>query len=87
MVTFLKTAARSRSASYPHAAGLHCGACGGQTGEVNARALADLLNTPAVRTHLRILAVDVPERTHYREFLKGSNVEQNQPASRVRPTG
>ena len=28
----------------PQAAGLHCGACGGQTGEVNARALASLLN-------------------------------------------
>jgi uncharacterized protein YbcC (UPF0753/DUF2309 family) len=36
----------------PLAAGLHCGACGGQTGEVNARALAALLNDPAVRAGL-----------------------------------
>ena len=36
----------------PLAAGLHCGACGGQTGEVNARALAALLNAPAVRAGL-----------------------------------
>ncbi|WP_434479470.1 putative inorganic carbon transporter subunit DabA [Gemmatimonas sp.] len=37
----------------PQAAGLHCGACGGQTGEVNARALASLLNDEQVRAGLR----------------------------------
>jgi uncharacterized protein YbcC (UPF0753/DUF2309 family) len=37
----------------PQAAGLHCGACGGQTGEVNARAAAALLNDPDVRDGLR----------------------------------
>lgn len=62
MVTSLKTAARSRSANYPHAAGLDCATCGGQTGEVNARALADLLNTLTVRTYLRTQGVDLPER-------------------------
>lgn len=36
----------------PQAAGLHCGACGGQTGEVNARALASLLNAAEVRAGL-----------------------------------
>ena len=30
----------------PHASGLHCGACGGYSGEVNARLLAALLNDP-----------------------------------------
>jgi uncharacterized protein YbcC (UPF0753/DUF2309 family) len=39
----------SRTANNPHAAGLDCGACGGQTGEVNARALAELLNRADVR--------------------------------------
>ena len=42
----------SQTANNPHAAGLDCGACGGQTGEVNARALAALLNDSAVRTTL-----------------------------------
>jgi uncharacterized protein YbcC (UPF0753/DUF2309 family) len=42
----------SQTANNPHAAGLDCGACGGQTGEVNARALAALLNDAAVRTAL-----------------------------------
>ncbi len=38
-----------QSANNAHAAGLDCGACGGRSGEVNARALAALLNDSAVR--------------------------------------
>ncbi len=48
----------------PQAAGLHCGACGGQTGEVNARALAMLLNDPEVRAGLRAQGIDLPASTH-----------------------
>lgn len=40
----------------PHASGLHCGACGGYSGEVNARLLAGLLNDPAVRAELPVPA-------------------------------
>ncbi len=43
----------------PQAAGLHCGACGGQTGEVNARALAGLLNDQQVREGLLDEGIDV----------------------------
>lgn len=43
----------------PLAAGLHCGACGGQTGEINARALAALLNDAAVRTGLLAKGIDL----------------------------
>jgi uncharacterized protein len=43
----------------PQAAGLHCGACGGQTGEINARAAAALLNDPAVREGLRAEGIDL----------------------------
>lgn len=45
----------------PQAAGLHCGACGGQTGEVNARALASLLNDEQVRAGLRAEGIDVKD--------------------------
>ncbi len=53
-----------QSANNPHAAGLDCGACGGQTGEVNARALAALLNDPAVRAALADEGIVLPAGTH-----------------------
>jgi uncharacterized protein YbcC (UPF0753/DUF2309 family) len=49
----------------PHAAGLDCGACGGQTGEVNARAAAALLNEPGVRDGLAARGIDVPATTRF----------------------
>jgi len=47
----------------PHASGLHCGACGGYSGEVNARLLAMLLNDKAVRKGLFDRDIIVPEDT------------------------
>ena len=66
----------SQSANNPHAAGLDCGACGGQTGEVNARVLADLLNDPAVRDHLRVLGIDLPAGTHVLPALHNTTTDQ-----------
>ena len=47
----------------PHASGLHCGACGGYSGEVNARLLASLLNDPEVRTGLAEAGIAIPAGT------------------------
>jgi uncharacterized protein YbcC (UPF0753/DUF2309 family) len=47
----------------PHASGLHCGACGGYSGEVNARLLAGLLNDPGVRQGLVARGIVVPADT------------------------
>lgn len=49
----------------PQAAGLACGACGGQSGEVNARALAALLNDPAVRAELSEHGIVIPPETAF----------------------
>jgi hypothetical protein len=46
-----------------HASALHCGACGGYSGEVNARLLAALLNEPAVRKGLEPKGIVIPEDT------------------------
>ena len=47
----------------PQASGLHCGACGGYSGEVNARLLAALLNDPAVRQGLVPQGIAIPADT------------------------
>lgn len=47
----------------PHASGLHCGACGGYSGEVNARLLASLLNDPPVRAGLAAAGIAIPDDT------------------------
>jgi uncharacterized protein YbcC (UPF0753/DUF2309 family) len=47
----------------PHESAYHCGACGGQTGEVSARLLAILLNDPETRAGLPALGIGLPADT------------------------
>jgi uncharacterized protein YbcC (UPF0753/DUF2309 family) len=47
----------------PHASALHCGACGGYSGEVNARLLASLLNDRDVRSGLSAQGIAIPDDT------------------------
>lgn len=44
----------------PFESGLHCGACGGYSGEVNARLLAGLLNEVEVRAGLVAKGIEIP---------------------------
>ncbi|MFO0905545.1 MAG: DUF2309 domain-containing protein [Pirellulales bacterium] len=55
----------SDSVNNPHAAGLDCGACCGQTGEVNARALAAVLNDAEVRGALVERGIELPPSTRF----------------------
>jgi len=65
----------SQSANNPQAAGLDCGACCGQTGAVNARALADLLNQPAVRQGLAAQGIAIPATTHFLPALHNTTTD------------
>lgn len=47
----------------PFAAGLDCGACGGHRGGPNARAMAAILNDPAVRARLAARGLPIPAET------------------------
>ena len=47
----------------PHASAMHCGACGGYSGEMNARVLAALLNDESVRASLAVNGIEIPSDT------------------------
>lgn len=60
----------------PHASGLHCGACGGYSGEVNARLLASLLNDAEVRTGLDAAGISVPADTLFLGALHDTTADE-----------
>ncbi|NEX62113.1 YbcC family protein [Noviherbaspirillum galbum] len=66
----------SQSANNAHAAALDCGACCGQTGEVNARVLAQLLNDPAVREGLRSAGTVIPDGTVFAAALHNTTTDE-----------
>ncbi len=55
----------SLSSNNPHASGLDCGACGGQSGEVNASVLCYLLNRKDIRAELERECMFIPETTTF----------------------
>lgn len=59
----------------PHASALHCGACGGYSGEVNARLLASLLNDAEVREGLARNGVEIPDDTLFLAALHDTTTD------------
>jgi uncharacterized protein YbcC (UPF0753/DUF2309 family) len=55
----------SSTVNNPHATGLDCGACAGQTGEASARVVAALLNDPEVRRGLGTRGIEIPDDTWF----------------------
>jgi len=66
----------STSANNPHAASLDCGACCGQTGEVNARILAGILNDGDTRAELARRGIDIPRDTHFLAALHNTTLDE-----------
>ena len=66
----------SQSANNAQAATLDCGACCGQTGEVNARVLARLLNEPDVQAGLRARGIRIAEGTGFVAALHNTTTDE-----------
>lgn len=60
----------------PHASALHCGACGGYSGEANARLLAKLLNDPHVRAGLARNGIEIPGDTLFVGALHDTTTDE-----------
>jgi uncharacterized protein YbcC (UPF0753/DUF2309 family) len=59
-----------------HASGLDCGACGGQTGEVNVRVLTSLLNDKEIRQKILEQGIDIPEQTRFIAGLHNTTTDE-----------
>ncbi|EED36588.1 conserved hypothetical protein [Luminiphilus syltensis NOR5-1B] len=59
----LLTGHGSATTNNAHGSGLDCGACGGQSGETNARIGAMILNSPSVRSALNLRGICIPDDT------------------------
>lgn len=66
----------SETVNNPHAAGLDCGACCGQSGEINARALSALLNDSQVRAGLATRGIQVPATTVFVPALHNTTTDE-----------
>ena len=66
----------SSTTNNPHRAGLDCGACAGQTGEVNAKVAASLLNDPKVREALVAKGWDLDPSTCFLPALHDTTTDQ-----------
>lgn len=60
----------------PLKAGLDCGACGGHSGEPNARFAAKLLNQASVRTELSSRGIDIPSETLFAAALHNTTTDE-----------
>ena len=74
----LLVAHASATCNNPMTAGLDCGACGGQSGEVNVRVLAYFLNQQAVRQALKALSIVIPDDTQFIACLHNTTTDDIQ---------
>lgn len=66
----------STTVNNPHGSGLDCGACGGHTGEANARVAAAVLNDPDVHVGLRGKGIVIPEDTWFLAALHDTTTDE-----------
>ncbi|QDU92369.1 YbcC family protein [Lignipirellula cremea] len=62
----------------PYKSALDCGACGGRSGQPNARVAASILNDPEVRTQLGQNGIAIPDDTWFVPAVHNTTIEQIQ---------
>ncbi len=60
----------------PHATGLDCGACGGHSGEANAKVATTVFNNPAVRKGLLERGIEIPKSTLFIAALHDTTTDE-----------
>jgi uncharacterized protein YbcC (UPF0753/DUF2309 family) len=66
----------STTVNNPHASSLDCGACGGNTGEANARVAAAILNDTGVREGLAERGITIPADTYFLGALHDTTTDE-----------
>ncbi len=66
----------SSTVNNPHATGLDCGACAGQTGEASARVIAALLNDSKVREKLAQKGIHIPTDSRFVPALHDTTLDE-----------
>lgn len=66
----------STTVNNPYATGLDCGACGGHTGEANARVATQVINDPSVRAGLKARGITIPEDTVFVAALHDTTTDE-----------
>ncbi len=66
----------SSSKNNPYASSLDCGACGGHSGEVNAKVAAVILNSPNVREKLSARGISIPPTTWFLAGVHNTTTEK-----------
>lgn len=71
----LLTGHSSQTCNNHTSSSLDCGACGGQSGEVNVKVLASLLNDPEVRREMPQFDVQIPQDTKFYAALHNTTTD------------